>query len=350
MMFFLPLLAIGAEVSANQTLPLRDAADHRKILLGTAVSAWCLKEADYSKALGREFNQVECENEMKFASLHPRAGNDSTAYDFTAADAIVDFAHAHKMKVRGHCLVWHSQVSPWVTQTKLTPDQLHSALESHVLTVGKRYAGKVYAWDVVNEAFEWNGKLRKSVWYDAPGIGLKDQGTAYIEQSFRWARQADRHAKLYYNDYSSEAINAKSDAIYAMAKDFKARHVPLDGIGFQMHLQLGSDTPENLASIKQNFDRFAALGVDLQVTELDVALPDNKPETLERQAKVYRDVVDLCLSEKRCTGIQIWGFTDKHSWISGFSRGKMGWALILDENYAPKPAYSQILESLMQKR
>ena len=324
---------------------LRDAAAKRRMLFGTCIGASFLSEPEYAEIAGREFSQAKPENEMKFGSIHPRPDTDPNPYDFRGADAIVAFAQAHKMKVRGHCFVWHNQVSRWVTTGTHTPEDLAKTLQSHIDTVAKHFAGKVYAWDVVNEAFNGDGTLRHTVWFDRPGIGFADKGTAYIEQSFRWARSSDRRAKLYYNDFSTEGINPKSDAIYAMAQDFKKRRVPIDGIGFQMHIDLRTNNPTTLDSIKQNFHRFAALGLDIQITEMDVSLSDNTPESLAKEADLYRAIVDICTSERRCTAIQTWGFTDKHSWISQFNRSR-GWALLFDDQYKAKPAYTSILEAL----
>src|SRR5262249_40944013 len=154
---------------------------------------------------------------MKFGPIHPAR----TTYNFGPADALVAFARTNKMAVRGHTLVWHSQNPGWLTGGGFTPTQLSDILQEHINAVVSHYAGQVYAWDVVNEAFNDNGTLRSTFWSDAPGIGLA--GTAYIEQTFRWAHAADPAALLFYNDYSAEQINTKSDAIYKMAQDFKAR-------------------------------------------------------------------------------------------------------------------------------
>src|SRR6202030_256025 len=136
------------------------------------------------------------------------------------------FARAHNMAVRGHTLVWYNQNPSWLTGGNFTPDQLASQLHDHIAAVVGHYAGQVYAWDVVNEAFNDNGTMRSTIWSDTPGIGLP--GTAYIEQAFRWAHAADPRALLFYNDYNGETVNSKSDAIYRMAQDFKARGVPID--------------------------------------------------------------------------------------------------------------------------
>ncbi len=197
----------------------------------------------------------------------------------------------------------------------------------------QHYAGKVWAWDVVNEAFTNNGTLRSTVWNDSPGIGLAGKGTGYIEQSFRWAHTADPAAKLFYNDYDAETINPKSDAIYAMAKDFLTRGVPLDGIGFQAHPNLKFNDPRMMASFAANLKRFGDLGLEIHITELDVALDRNDAPRLAAQAAVYRNVTAICRHTRSCTVLQTWGFTDKYSWIPNFSKGKQGWALPYDATY-----------------
>jgi endo-1,4-beta-xylanase len=174
------------------------------------------------------------------------------------------------MKVRGHTLVWGWSNSPWLLEGHFTSAQLSTMLQEHIQKVVTHYRGQVFAWDVVNEAFEEHGNLKDSVWYNRPGIGLAGKGTAYLEQVFQWAHAADPAALLCYNDAEGETLNAKSDAIYAMVKDFKRRRVPIDGVGLQMHL---FDLNPDLASIEATIARFTALGVQVHITEMDVALP-----------------------------------------------------------------------------
>src|SRR5262249_3999877 len=180
-----------------------------------------------------------------------------------------------------------------------------------------------------------DGSLRETVWYNQPGIGA-GPGTKYIEQAFRWAHEADPAAKLFYNDYDTEEVNAKSDAVYAMAKDFKQRGVPLDGIGFQAHLTLKFDEPEKLESFAKTLDRFAKLGFEVHITELDVRLDDSTPASFVAQGKLYGEIASICLHQPACKLIQTWGLTDKYSWIPSFFHGQ-GWALPWDENYQKKP-------------
>src|ERR1039458_1324200 len=186
--------------------PLRDLAAQRLIHIGAAVDPSHFVETAYTDTLAREFSQAEPENAMKFGPIHPGP----TTYDFAPADAIVAFAQTNGMAVRGHNLVWYNQLPTWVTGGNYTPPQLSAILQEHINTVVGRYAGQIYAWDVINEAFNTDGTLRSYLWSNAPGIGVT--GTGYIEQALRWAHAADPDALLFYNDYSAEEVNTKSDA------------------------------------------------------------------------------------------------------------------------------------------
>jgi endo-1,4-beta-xylanase len=323
---------------------LRQAGAAHNVIIGAAAASPHLSDPDYATILGSEFSQLQSENEMKFGSIHPRPNTDPHPYSFIGGDALVAFAESHNMLVRGHTLLWHNNVPHWLTSGGYTPAQMATILQDHINSVLHHYASKVYAWDVVNEAFNDNGTMRSTLWYDQPGIGA-GSSTGYIEQALRWARAADPNAKLFYNDYDAEEINAKSDAIYAMAKDFKKRGVPLDGIGFQTHVTLKFDEPKKLASYAKNLERFAKLGLDLHITELDVRLTDSTPTSLQAQARLYGEITGLCLKQPSCKMIQTWGFTDKYSWIPGFFKG-YGWALLWDDDYRTKPAYAAVHDAL----
>jgi endo-1,4-beta-xylanase len=148
---------------------------------------------------------------------------------------------------------------------------------------------------------------------------------------------------LFYNHYDAEELHRKSDAIYAMARDFKKRGVPLDGIGFQTHISLMFDDPAKLASYAKNLERFATLGL-----ELDIRLGDSSPASFGAQAKLYGEITALCVQQPTCKLVQTWGFTDKHSWIPNFYKGRQGWALLWDDKYRKKPAYSAVHDALTQ--
>ncbi|HEY4905242.1 MAG TPA: endo-1,4-beta-xylanase [Candidatus Sulfotelmatobacter sp.] len=335
------------------TPTLRLSADHTGILIGTAVRSSLLHEAAYAATLSREFNMVEAEDAMKWWTVRQYPDK----FDFTQGDELVRFAQAHWMKIRGHCLVWDHNNPDWLAHGNFTSAQLSRLLQDHIATVVKHYAGQVFAWDVVNEGFDEHGIVRNSIWYNQPGIGFANKDTAYIEQAFRWTHEADPHALLFYNEAEAEGLNPKSDAIYAMLKDFKHRGVPIDGVGLQMHI---TSLEPDLQSIAANMSRIAGLGLQIQITELDVPLAINtgavsvsalaRPEDLDRQAQVYRGVVRICLDNPGCTAIQTWGFTDKYSWIGSHSHGSQGWALPFDRTYRPKPAYNAIVEELDRGR
>lgn len=337
----------------SEPASLRAAGAARNIIVGAAADPRHLGEAEYANTLADQFRQLEPENQMKFEVIHPRAGDDRSAYDFAPADRLVEFANQHGMLVRGHCFVWYQQVPKWVTAGAANhiydTTALNAILRNHIATVAAHYSGTVWAWDVVNEAFNENGSLRSTIWYDTPGIGFAGQHTAYIEQAFRWARAADPGARLFYNDYDAETSNAKSDAIYAMAKDFRSRGVPLDGVGFQAHLNLKFNDANTLSSFAANLKRFSDLGMEIHITELDVALDSNNAKNLAAQADLYGKLTSICLQTPTCRVLQTWGFTDKYSWIPGYSKGKQGWALPYDTSYHAKPAYDGVLRSLQAK-
>ena len=329
---------------------LREQADRLGILVGAAVAPSLFSEASYASTLTRDFNMLEPENVMKWAAIRPH----QNTFNFKPGDQVVSFAEAHGMKVRGHCLLWAKYNPAWLSEGHFAPDQLSQILREHIMMVVKHYAGRVFAWDVVNEAFDARGSFEHSIWYDRPGIGLAGKETGYIEQAFRWAREADPKALLFYNDYDAEGANSKSEAIYAMVKDFKSRGVPIDGVGIQAHV-FNLNTLA-ISSLDANIARLTALGVQVHITEMDVGLPlDAKAsllhqEDLMRQAEIYRFVATACLHQPGCTAFKTWGFTDKHTWIPGYTKGAKGMPLLFDQDYKPKPAYKALFEVFRRER
>jgi len=338
------LLALLPITCSAQTL--RQEADRTGVLLGAAVNAAYLSEPAYTSILAREFNMVEPEDATQWSTVHAA----EEVFDFTQADRIVLFARTHGMKVRADTLLWGRHNPAWLTDTHYTPNELSNLLHDHIRRVMSHYRGQVFAWDVVNEAFDENGHLRHSIWYNQPGIGMAEKGTAFIEQAFRWAHAEDPQALLFYNDAEDEAANPKSDAIYAMVKDFRKRGVPIDGVGLQMHIL---DLNPDLNSIAANIERFTKLGVQIHITEMDVALPINTkgavtdPSDLSRQAKIYGEIASICFRYRGCTALQMWGFTDKYSWIGWFTNKTKGAALPFDKNYRAKPAYDALRQAFV---
>ena len=330
---------LAAVPLAAQTL--RDLADQRGIHIGSAADPQYLAQSDYATTLGQQFSQLEPENDMKFGPIQPGP----TTYNFPPADQLAAFAAANNMVVRGHTLVWHQQNPAWLTGGNYSPSQLSAILLDHINTVVGHYGAQVYAWDVVNEAFNDDGTIRSTIWSDSPGIGLS--GTAYIEQAFGWAHDANPKALLFYNDYSNAGISAKSNAIYAMAQDFVSRRVPFNGIGMQMHLTAANT---DLSGIEPNIKRIVDLGLQVQFTEMDVRLPvdssgNASAADLATEAQIYQSATAICLKYALCTAIQTWGFTDKYSWIPGTYPG-FGAALEFDRNYQPKPAIAAMQSAL----
>jgi endo-1,4-beta-xylanase len=336
------LALLACDVHAQS---LREAAEESARLVGSAARSSQLSEPLYATTLAREFNLLEPEDELKWEVIHPAP----TTFDFLPADRLVAFARMHGLKVRGHTLVWHQQLPAWVKEGQFSPAQLHRLLEEHIRVVVGHYRGEVFAWDVVNEAFDENGQLRSTLWYDSPGIGA-GPGAAYIELAFRWAHATDPDALLFLNEAECETVNRKSDAIYKVVQEFKQRNVPLDGIGLQMHI---FDLNPDLAGIAANIHRFAALGLQVHITEMDVAVPvdavgrPRDPQDTVRQADIYGKIASICFSEPRCRVLQTWGFTDKYSWIRSSTHGAKGAALAFDASYAAKPAYFALRKAFL---
>ena len=328
-LIFPPLL------SAQETL--KKYADQIKFNIGTTVgSAFYQNEQVYKDVLSREFNTVVCENEMKPYSLQPQQG----VFDFTTPDKLIDFAESNTMKVRGHTLIWHSQNPSWLENGNWSRSELLAIMKDHITKIMTHYKGKIFEWDVANECFTdgSNNTLRDSFWQKAIG-------NDYLDSAFTYARLADPDALLYYNDYSTETKNSKSDAVYNLVKSMTDRNIPIDGVGFQCHLIYNMD--DNFySSVEQNFKRFADLGLQVAVTELDVRI--EKPidqSKYESQANDYRNMLQIALENNKCTTFMLWGFTDKHSWIPSFFP-EFDDALIFDRNYEPKPAYNALLKAL----
>ena len=306
--------------------PLRDLADARGLLVGVAVNEAPLREDPaYRDLLAREFNVVTPENAMKFGRLSHERGH----YHFEDADAIVGFAESHGMRVRGHTLVWHMLQPEWLTEGAFSRQEWLDILREHIFTVMTRYRGRVFAWDVVNEALAEDGSLRDTIW-------LRGAGEEYLEQAFRWAHEADPAALLFYNDYCADDLSPKSDSVYRLLRRLLERDVPIHGVGLQMHLEL--EKPPRPKQIGKNIARLSALGLQVHVTEMDVRMKTPAtPAKLVSQARIYRRVLRACLRRGECQACVFWGLGDGHSWIPEFFPGE-GAALLFDDLSRPKPA------------
>jgi len=328
---------------------LGDLAKRAGIKFGAAVNTDVLAtDAKYRHLVGTQFTSVTPENVMKWEVVEPQQG----VYDYTAADQLVAFAKKHHQVVRGHNLVWHNQLPAWLTSGTFTAAQLRDILHQHITAEASHFRGKIQQWDVVNEAIDDNGNFRQDIWYNAYQE-LTGDGTGYIADAFRWAHQADPHAKLFYNDYNLEFTGVKSNAAYALVKQLKAEGVPIDGVGFQGHL----DTQYGYPDLQNNLQRFADLHLQVALTEVDIRtfVKQNAdgtysntpatPEDAQKQLDYWTNTIKACLAVKACKSFTTWGVSDNYSWIPGVFTGE-GAGLLFDENENPKPQYFAVADVL----
>ena len=331
-------------------------------LIGTAINRVQVSGADPEAMpfIARQFNSVTAENAMKWERIHPEPGR----YEFGLADSIVDFAERNGMKVIGHVLVWHSQTPEWVFQDSvgnpLTRDALLEKLKDHISTVVGHYKGRVLGWDVVNEAVDEDGSLRRTKW-------LEIIGEDYIEKAFIFAHEADPDAELYYNDYNNEE-RAKRSGVIPIVKDLQAKGIRIDGVGIQGHWHL--DSPD-MAIIDESIGEYAALGMKVMITELEInvlptpawlygaeisrtaeyrdslnpyvaGLPDSvETQLTNRYAELFRI---LLKHDEAVTRVTFWGVHDGYSWKNGWPiPGRTNYPLLFDRNYDPKPAYHAVI-------
>src|SRR3954449_2849797 len=318
----------NATTSDNVTLTIS-----RTLPVGSSVTSTGLNgDAAYRSAFLTRFGSMTPETEMKMDAVQPQQG----VFAFAAADQMVSLAAKNGKQLRGHTLVWGSALPGWLTSRSWTRDELLAILRNHVQTVVAHFRGRVKAWDVVNEAWNFDGSWRQNFWYQ--GIGPE-----YVEDAFRWAHEADPDAKLFYNDYSAERVNTKSDAIYAMVADFKSRGVPVDGVGFQAHAW--KDWLASATSLRSNLERFAALGLDLEFTEMDIKSSEltglTSDDRLRQAAEIYRRYAAACQEVPACKGLTVWGVGDAASWL-----GPAESPVLLDGSYAPKPAWTAVADEL----
>ncbi|MFV2104093.1 endo-1,4-beta-xylanase [Micromonospora sp. LOL_024] len=332
--------------------------------VGTAISMDALNDADdpqYRKIAATEFSSVTAENVMKWESLEPTRGN----YNWGPADQLVDFAKRNRQRVRGHVLVWHNQLPEWLTggvaDGSISKPELRELLRRHITTVAKRYQGRIWQWDVVNEAVSDPWDTPPTLHYK--GFWAEHLGPGYLADAFRWARAADPKALLYYNDYNIEAFGSgnpaddKTQFVYDMLRRLRAQGVPVDGVGSQGHLgtQYGN---YNTFQVTEALRRFTSLGLVTAFTEVDVRSQltegvragdsEEINPRLQASAANFSVLMKACLAVRSCLSYTVWGFSDNHSWVPGwFDDPPEGLATIYDENYQPKLAYHEIKSDLI---
>ncbi|MEV0661749.1 endo-1,4-beta-xylanase [Actinomadura luteofluorescens] len=309
------LVAPSPAAAGENTLGAAAAQSGR--YFGTAIASGRLNDSAYTTIASREFTMVTAENEMKIDATEPQRGQ----FTFGSGDRVYNWAVQNGKRVRGHTLAWHSQQPGWMQS--LSGSSLRQAMIDHINGVMAHYKGKIAQWDVVNEAFADGGSGGRR------DSNLQRTGNDWIEVAFRTARAADPSAKLCYNDYNIENWSwAKTQGVYAMVRDFKQRGVPIDCVGFQSHFNSGSPYNSNFRTTLQSF---AALGVDVAITELDIQ---------GASATTYANVTNDCLAVSRCLGITVWGVRDTDSWRSEQT------PLLFDGNGNKKAAYTSVLNAL----
>ncbi|MEI6946489.1 endo-1,4-beta-xylanase [Paraflavisolibacter sp. H34] len=347
----------GKKAVGKTGLPSLRETFRQDFVIGTALNAPQAEEKDAAAAalVPRQFGALTPENVMKAALLHPQWDR----YNFEQADKLVAYAQKHGLQVNGHTLIWHSQL-PFFMRRMQSADSVRRYFADHITTVANRYAGKVYSWDVVNEALNEDGSLRKSIF-------LEKLGPDYIVEAFRLAQKAAPQAKLYYNDYNIEQPAKRAGAI-ALVKKLQAAGVRIDGVGIQGHWAAGR-VP--LDQIEASIREFAALGVEVLFTELDLTvlpnpwdgttadigqtaaynakmnpyaagLPDSVQASLTRG---YEDLFRLFLKHSdKISRVTLWGVHDGQSWLNDWPiRGRTNYPLLFDRKGAPKPAFFNVV-------
>ncbi len=336
---------VAPQVCNATTLKAAGACGNRNILIGTAVSPSRL-----NGIVTADFNYVTAENEMKWQNLE----GSENMFNFSQADGIVNWAQQNGIKVKGHTLVWHSQLAGWVNQAR-GRERVLGIMKNHIEKVMGHFGNKVYAWDVVNEAIltdndngSGNARMRNSVFYN-------EIGPDYIELAFKIAREyADNNnmkdMKLYYNDYSIDADNDKSRFAHTMVKGWVEKGVPVDGIGFQMHIGPPNNIP-TAEMVRDNMQYYADLGLEVLISEWDINLCGNRV-TKQQQLQLYHDITEYCVNQPKCVAITFWGINDSESWLNGFTgslcNGGNSQSLLFSNNQK-KDTYYQVLDALNGK-
>ena len=318
--------------------------------IGVAVAPRSLTGPD-AELIKEQFNSLTPENAMKMGPIHPEPNR----YAWQDPDAIVAFAQKNGMKVRGHTLCWHNQTPKWFftdsTNKQVSREVLLARLKQHINDVVGRYKGRIYAWDVVNEAVPDTGTsiYRRSKFYEIIGED-------YIEKAFEYAHAADPAAKLFYNDYNTES-SSKRDKIYQLLKKLKDKNVPVDGVGLQGHWSISEPAKQEL---EKSIEQFSSLGLMIQITELDVSVHQKEherrekratdsgeltAEILEKQAAQYKMLFEVFRKYKSViTGVTFWNVSDKSSWLDNFPvPGRKDYPLLFDQNYKPKKAFDGVV-------
>lgn len=333
-------------------------------LIGAALNPAQFCESNPAEAalVKRQFNAISPENVLKWEKIHPEPGT----YDFTLADRYVAFGESNKMFIVGHTLIWHEQIPSWVFEdAKGKPvdrETLLSRMREHIMTVVGRYKGKIGGWDVVNEALDDKGQLRRSPW-------MKIIGEDFLLKAFQYAHEADPQAELYYNDFGLEKPDKRAGAI-VLIKKLQSQGVHVTAVGMQGHYRM--DWPEE-KQLDETIVSFSQLGVKVAITELDVdVLPpatasqgadvsmnfalraelnpyaNGLPDSVQQElAGRYADLFKVFLKHRpEIIRVTLWGVTDGNSWLNNWPvRGRRSYPLLFDRTGKPKPAFEAVVKT-----
>jgi endo-1,4-beta-xylanase len=351
------LISLKINIGAAQTPSALKEKFKQNFLVGAALNAAQINGKDMlaAKIIGTQFSAYTPENIMKCEIIHPQWGQ----YNFELADKLVQLGNSNNTLINGHTLIWHSQLSPFVKQIQ-SADSLKQFMVNHITTIARRYDGKVFSWDVVNEALEEDGSLRKSIF-------LEKLGPAYISEAFKLAHAASPHAELYYNDYNIEAPKKRAGAI-ALIKNLQAQGIKIDGVGIQGHWR-ANKIPLN--DIEESILQFSALGIKVMFTELDLTVipspwdadaadvnakavydatmnpyVNGLPDSAQAQlTKGYESLFKLFVKHSdKVSRVTLWGVHDGQSWLNNWPIvGRTNYPLLFDRNGKAKPAYEALL-------
>ena len=322
-----------------------------------------LTNASEQQVATRHFSQMTAGNIMKVSYMHPS----ENTFSFTNADAFVDFAKTNNMDIHGHALIWHAdyQVPGFMKNWAGTSTDFLTMLDTHVTTIVDHFEtkGNVKSWDVVNEAID-DGSPTANFRTNSTFYTKSGNSAVYIERAFKAARLANPDVDLYYNDYNIDQNNAKTTKLIEMLTDFKARDIPITGVGFQMHVFM--DYPP-ASTISAAMKKVVDLGLKVKITELDVAVnnpysgswPGSKITSFtqtvalaqkQRYCEIVKAYMDTVPANQR-GGITVWGSTDANTWLTtataAYNGEAIAWPLLFDNNYNDKPALRGFADALL---
>lgn len=328
--------------------PLKELAVQHNVKLGNFAISTLIDEPAYANILTSQFDFALADNTPNWYFTDGGLRPGPTEYNYTNMDKVMGFAESNAMPVQAHHYVWGEEkwLPDWLKKGNYSKEEVLAFMKDHILTVGRHYSGRIAEWTVVNEPFTRNHHIYglRDWWADNTGGNID-----YIDQAFRWAREADPKSKLLLNDFNNESINDTSDWMYEYVSGALKRGVPIDGIGMQMHID--GTHPPTKDEVISNMKRFGELGLDVSVTEFDINMGDVKADTTvkdELEGRIYYEMMRACIESGVCKSFAYLGITDKETWYN-YMGIKDPRPLMFDELYNPKPAFWATRAALEQK-